>query len=221
LEKYLLNKKIFITDGCHRYETAWNYSQERKEKDKHYSQYSDYNYVMSYLCPMEDPGISIWAIHRVIEAPDNLEANIEKYFDVYLVKDFQKLSKKEVQPIIIFKDGKYRVLMIKKDDFLKKAMPKKSRACRNLAVSVLHYVLMPNIEASEFTYVKDDKEAILLARKTGKMAIMVPPTPMQSLKDISLSNEIMPQKSIYFYPKLSCGIVMLMLNKKTRCLNCL
>ncbi|MDR1122495.1 MAG: DUF1015 domain-containing protein, partial [Endomicrobium sp.] len=35
LEKYLLNKKIFITDGCHRYETAWNYSQERKEKDKH------------------------------------------------------------------------------------------------------------------------------------------------------------------------------------------
>ncbi|MDR2812071.1 MAG: DUF1015 domain-containing protein, partial [Endomicrobium sp.] len=147
LEKYLLNKKIFIADGHHRYETAWNYSQERKEKDKYYSQYSDYNYVMSYLCPMEDPGISIWATHRVIEAPDNLEANIEKYFDVHLAKDFQKLSKKEIQPIMIFKDRKYRVLTIKKDDFLKKAMPKKSKAYRNLAVSALHYVLMPNIEA--------------------------------------------------------------------------
>ncbi|MDR1433926.1 DUF1015 domain-containing protein [Candidatus Endomicrobiellum devescovinae] len=208
LEKYLLNKKIFIADGHHRYETAWNYSQERKEKDKHYSQYSDYNYVMSYLCPMEDPGISIWATHRVIEAPDNLESNIEKYFDVHLAKDFQKLSKKEIQPIMIFKDGKYRVLTIKKDDFLKKAMPKKSKAYRNLAVSALHYVLMPNIEASEFTYVKDDKEAVLLARKTGRMVIIVPPTPVQSLKAISLSNETMPQKSTYFYPKLASGIVI-------------
>ncbi|MDR2251470.1 MAG: DUF1015 domain-containing protein [Endomicrobium sp.] len=208
LKKYLLNKKIFIADGHHRYETAWNYSQERKEKDKHYSQYLDYNYVMSYLCPMEDPGISIWATHRVIEAPDNLEANIEKYFDVHLAKDFQKLSKKEIQPIMIFKNGKYRVLMIKKDEFLKKAMPKKSKAYRNLGVSALHYVLMPNIEASEFTYVKDDNEAVLLARKTGRMAIIVPPTPMQSLKAISLNNETMPQKSTYFYPKLASGIVI-------------
>ena len=208
LEKYLLNKKIFIADGHHRYETAWNYSQERKEKDKHYLQYLEYNYVMSYLCPMEDPGISIWPTHRVIEVPDNLEANIEKYFDVHLAKDFQKFSKKEIQPIMIFKDGKYRVLTIKKDDFLKKAMPKKSKAYSNLAVSALHYLLIPNIDASEFTYVKDDKEAVLLARKTGRMAIIVPPTPVQSLKTISLSNETMPQKSTYFYPKLASGIVI-------------
>jgi uncharacterized protein (DUF1015 family) len=209
LEKYLLNKKIFIADGHHRYEIAWNYSQERKEKDKHYSQYSDYNYVMSYLCPMDDPGISIWAIHRVIEIPDNLETNIEKYFDVHLAKDFQKLSKKEIQPIMIFKDGKFRVLTIKKADFLKKAMPKKSKAYRNLAVSVLHYVLMPNIETSEFIYIKDDKEAVLLARKTGRMAIILPPISVQSLKAISLNNdETMPQKSTYFYPKLASGIVI-------------
>jgi uncharacterized protein (DUF1015 family) len=154
---------------------------------------------------MEDPGISIWAIHRVIEAPDNLEANIEKYFDVHLVKDFQKLSKKEIQPIMIFKDGEYRALTIKKDDFLKKAMPKKSKFYRNLAVNALHYVLMPNIEASEFTYVKDDKKAVLLARKTARMSIIVPPTPVKFLKVISLNNETMPQKSTYFYPKLASG----------------
>ncbi|MDR2399366.1 MAG: DUF1015 domain-containing protein [Endomicrobium sp.] len=208
LEKCLSKKSIFIADGHHRYETAWNYSQERKEKDRHYSQASEYNYVMAYLCPMEDRGISIWPTHRVIEAPDDLEANIEKYFDVHLANDFQKLSKKEIQPMMIFKDNKYRVLRIKKEDFLKKAMPGKSKAYRNLAVSALHYVLMPNIDASEFTYVKDDKEAVLLARKTGRVAIIVPATPVQSLKAISLSNEVMPQKSTYFYPKLASGIVI-------------
>ena len=66
---------------------------------------------------------------------------IEKYFDVHPSKDFQKLSKKEIQPIImVFKDGKYRILTTKKEAFLKKAMPCKSKAYRNLAVSALHYV---------------------------------------------------------------------------------
>jgi uncharacterized protein (DUF1015 family) len=208
LEKYLSNKEIFIADGHHRYETAWNYRQERKEKDEYYSQRLKYNYVMSYLCPMEDSGISIWPTHRVIEVPDYLEANIEEYFDVHLSKDFQKLSKKEIQPMMVFKDGKFRVLTIKKEEFLKKAMPSKSKAYRNLAVSALHYVLMPDIDASEFAYVKDDKEAVLLARKTGKMAIILPSTPVESLKAISLSNETMPQKSTYFYPKLASGIVI-------------
>ncbi|MDR2402047.1 MAG: hypothetical protein LBD32_01095, partial [Cytophagales bacterium] len=129
-------------------------------------------------------------------------------FDIHLANDFQKLSKKEVQPMMIFKDGKYRVLTIKKEDFLKKAMPGKSKAYRNLAVSILHCVLMPNVDASEFAYIKDDKEAVLLARKTGKIAVILPATPVQSLKVISLGNETMPQKSTYFYPKLDSGVVI-------------
>ncbi|MDR1941939.1 MAG: hypothetical protein LBQ47_06410, partial [Endomicrobium sp.] len=67
---------------------------------------------------------------------------------------------------------------------------------------------IPEIDASEFTYVKNDKEAVILAKKTGKIAIIVPATPIESLKAISLNNEMMPQKSTYFYPKLASGIVI-------------
>ncbi|MCL2484951.1 MAG: DUF1015 domain-containing protein [Endomicrobia bacterium] len=208
IEKYLSTKKMFIADGHHRYETAWNYSQEKKAKDKTYSADKAYNYVLTYLCPMEDPGISIWPTHRVIGEPKDLEANIEKYFDVHQVKDFQKLSKKEIQPMMIFKNGKYKVLTIKNESILKKAMPGKGKAYRNLAVSALHYVLIPKIDAQEFTYVKNDKEAVALAKKTGKIAVIVPATPVESLKAISLNNEMMPQKSTYFYPKLASGIVI-------------
>jgi uncharacterized protein (DUF1015 family) len=208
VEKYLSEKKIFIADGHHRYETAWNYSKERKEKDKTYSPNKDYNYILTYLCPMEDAGISIWPTHRVISESPDLETNIEKYFDIHPSKDFLKLSKKEIQPMMIFKSGKYRVLTIKKEIFLKKAMPDKGKAYRNLAVSALHYLLMPCVNASEFTYVKNDKEAVLLAQKTDKIAIIVPATPVKSLKAISLNNEMMPQKSTYFYPKLASGIVI-------------
>lgn len=208
IEKSLANKKIFIADGHHRYETAWNYSQERKSKDKKYSSSKPYNYVLAYLCPMEDPGISIWPTHRVIEEPENLEENIAKYFDVRPSGDFAKLSKKDPQPMLVYKDGKYRTLTVKKEVMLKKAMPDKGKAYRNLAVSALHYLLMPGADASEFIYVKDDKEAVVLAKKTGKIAVIVPATPVESLQSISLSNEMMPQKSTYFYPKLASGIVI-------------
>ncbi|MDR0820802.1 MAG: DUF1015 domain-containing protein [Endomicrobium sp.] len=208
VEEYLSDKKIFIAEGHHRYETAWDYSQEIKEKDENYSPEKEYNYVLVYLCPMEDPGISIWPAHRVIKAPTDLESKIEKYFDVHPAKDFHRLSKKEIQPIVIFKDGRYRIFTIKKEAFLKKAMPGKSKAYRNLAVSALHYILMPEIDASEFTYVENDKEAVSLAQKTGRIAVIVPATPVKSLKTVSLNNEMLPQKSTYFYPKLASGIVI-------------
>jgi len=208
MSKFVSSKKMFIADGHHRYETAWNYSQEKKEKDKKYSPGKEYNYVLTYLCPMEDPGISIWPTHRVIAEPKDLEENIEKYFDVKSSKDFAKLSKKDVQPILLFKDGKYRTLVIKKESILKKAMPDKCKEYRNLAVSALHNVLIPRVDASEYVYVKDDKEAVVLAKKTNKIALIVPATPIESLKAISLNNEMMPQKSTYFYPKLASGIVI-------------
>jgi uncharacterized protein (DUF1015 family) len=208
VKKCLSSKKIFVADGHHRYETAWDYSQKRKEKDKFYGPEIGYNYVLAYLCPMGDPGISIWPTHRVLEAPVNLESNIEKYFDVHFTKDFQKFSKREVQPIMIFKDGKYRILTVKKESFLKKAMPDKCKVYRSLAVSVLHYLLVPNVVASDFTYVKNDKEAVLIAKKTNKIAIIVPAVPIEHLKNISLNNEVLPQKSTYFHPKLASGMVI-------------
>ncbi|MDR1511645.1 MAG: DUF1015 domain-containing protein [Endomicrobium sp.] len=208
VEQYLSGKKMFIADGHHRYETAWSYSQERKAKDKNYSLERDYNYVLAYFCSMKDPGISIWPAHRVIQEPIELESNVYRYFDIHSVKNFQKLSKKEVQPMMVFKNDKYRVLTIKKDSLLKKIMPNNSKAYRSLAVSILHSALVPNIDASEFTYVKNDKEAVLLAKKTGKIAIIVPPTPVESLRAISLNNEMMPQKSTYFYPKVASGMVI-------------
>ncbi|OEG69868.1 hypothetical protein ATZ36_00355 [Candidatus Endomicrobiellum trichonymphae] len=62
---------------------------------------------------MEDLGISIWPPHRVIESPADLKSKIEKYFNEHLSEDFHRLSKKGIQPMMIFKDGRYRILTIK------------------------------------------------------------------------------------------------------------
>ncbi len=206
--KTLAAKKTFIADGHHRYETAWNYMQEMKKKDKNFSDKKEYGYVLAYLCPMEDSGISIWPTHRVVEAPSGIEQNIEKYFNILPQKAFEKMQNDKIQPLLIFKDGKYRTLTIKNPQMLKKAMPERCSAYRNLGVSILHSILIPNVPADQYVYVKSEKEAVSLAKKTKKIAILVPATPVEAIKEIALNNETMPQKSTYFFPKLASGIII-------------
>ncbi|MDR0401890.1 MAG: DUF1015 domain-containing protein, partial [Endomicrobium sp.] len=127
VKKCLFDKNVFIADGHHRYEIAWEYNKKKiKENTCRCSLQEDHNYVLTYFCPVEDQYISIWPTHRIVDEPLELELNICKYFDVHSARDFQRLSKKDIQPIMIFKNGKYRVLTIKKYSLLKKNMPNNS-----------------------------------------------------------------------------------------------
>ncbi len=210
VEDSLKDKKTFIADGHHRYETSWNYLQYIKGIDENFCDKKEYGYVLAFLCPMEDKGISIWPTHRVVAEPANLEENIEKYFNVLPKEDFAKLKNEKVQPVMVYKNGTYRTLVIKDTELLKKAMPENCEAFRNLGVSILHNILIPKEEvpADKYVYVKDEKEAVELAEQTKKIAIMVPATPVEAIKEIALNNENMPQKSTYFFPKLASGIVV-------------
>ncbi|OEG69929.1 hypothetical protein ATZ36_07015 [Candidatus Endomicrobiellum trichonymphae] len=67
---------------------------------------------------------------------------------------------------------------------------------------------MSEIDASEFTYVENDKEAVLLVRETGRIVVIIQAMSVKSLKTVSLNNEMLPQKSTYFYPKIASGIVI-------------
>ncbi|MGA2091084.1 MAG: DUF1015 domain-containing protein [Endomicrobiales bacterium] len=206
--KVLAQQKVFIADGHHRYETAWNYLQEKKKKDKKYSKVLAYNNVMIFMCPMEDKGLSIWPTHRVVKPPVELESRIEKYFTVMPHNAFMKLSHCSPQPLLVYLDGTFRTLVVKNKSTLKTMMPGKCAAYQQLGVSILHALLLGDVAPESITYVKDDKDAVALARTRSCMAVIVPSTPIDAVKDIALAGQTMPQKSTYFYPKVASGIVV-------------
>jgi Uncharacterized conserved protein len=208
IAKSLASEKIFIADGHHRYETAWNYLQERKKKGGKFSPTAGYNYVMAFLCPMEDPGLSIWPTHRVVEAPADLEEKIEKYFKVLPAGAFAKLSKHAPQPLLVYAGGTSRTLIVKDVKTLASSMPDKCKAYRDLGVSILHSLLFAGVPPENITYVKDEREAKKLADSSKRIAVMVPATPVEAVRRIALANQTMPQKSTYFYPKVASGIVI-------------
>lgn len=206
--KELAGQKIFIADGHHRYETAWNYSQAMKGKEKKASAEKEYNYVMIYLCPMEDPGLSIWPTHRVVEEPAGFEDRIKEYFTELPQTAFKKYSGKLPQALAVWKKGKMRTLVLKDKQALSEKMPDKCKAYRELGVSMLHSLLLSDVAPDRITYVKSEKEALKLARARKCLAVMVPSTPIKAVKEIALANQTMPQKSTYFYPKVASGIVI-------------
>ena len=44
--------------------------------------------------------------------------------------------------------------------------------------------------------------------KKYQIALLLKPTPLSALEDLGKSNEVMPQKSTYFFPKLATGMIL-------------
>jgi uncharacterized protein (DUF1015 family) len=65
---FMRDKSIFIADGHHRYETALNYRQWIADRTPGFSPEHPANFVMMYLCGMEDPGLVILPAHRMVSA---------------------------------------------------------------------------------------------------------------------------------------------------------
>jgi uncharacterized protein (DUF1015 family) len=59
---------LLIADGHHRYETALNFCLDRKAAlGNAYTGAENFNYVLMYLCSLEDPGLVILPTHRVLK----------------------------------------------------------------------------------------------------------------------------------------------------------
>ncbi|MEK7773552.1 MAG: DUF1015 domain-containing protein, partial [Deltaproteobacteria bacterium] len=68
VQEGMKNRALFIADGHHRYETALNYRNMMRGKNKNFTGAEPYNYVMMYFSNMDDEGMTIWPTHRVIHS---------------------------------------------------------------------------------------------------------------------------------------------------------
>ena len=72
VQELFRNKKVYIADGHHRYSTALQYRNRLREELGGLPDGSPYNFIMMYLCPMEDPGLTVLPTHRLVTLPDDV-----------------------------------------------------------------------------------------------------------------------------------------------------
>ena len=54
----------------------------------------------------------------------------------------------------------------------------------------------------------EEMHAGQVGRMPAELAVLVRPTPLQAVRDVSRAGELMPQKSTFFYPKLATGLAL-------------
>ncbi len=60
------DRSLYIADGHHRYTTALQMQNRMRDRLGELPLDSPYNFVMMYLCPMEDQGLSVLPTHRLV-----------------------------------------------------------------------------------------------------------------------------------------------------------
>ena len=72
VQEMFRDNAVYIADGHHRYKTSLQFSNLMKQRHGGLPPESPYNYTMMYLCPMEDPGLTVLPTHRLVTLPDDV-----------------------------------------------------------------------------------------------------------------------------------------------------
>lgn len=234
----LKDKKIFIADGHHRYETALNYRDWLSTRVSNFNGYHPANYVMMYLCSMEDPGLIILPAHRMlnevpVEKRESLIQKTKDYFDITTLPYRADQHKKNLSEFIsilksntskhcigiCMKDRPELHLLTLKPDVMEHMFgDEMPEVIRNIDVTVLTRLIF--MEVLGFDQARLDNEKLIAYSSIAEEAIdkvfagkhdiafILNPTRIQQVRDIANAGLIMPRKATYFFPKVITGQVM-------------
>jgi uncharacterized protein (DUF1015 family) len=73
--RYFRDKPVYIADGHHRYTTALGCRNNALKRNPDLPADSPYNFIMMYLCSLEDEGLSVLPTHRLLNFPGSITAN--------------------------------------------------------------------------------------------------------------------------------------------------
>ncbi len=227
LTAHFADKKLYIADGHHRYETAIHYRDWRRENGTPVGAPSDS--VMMMLVEMSHPGLVVFPTHRLVRNLPQADAAAllkacEGQFAVETVApaDFKaSLDAAYAQGKTAFgfyaKDAA-ALLTLKDDTAVKALLPELSAASQELDVTVLHTLILEQLlkidkedmaAQRSLTYTRDMAEAIAsVDNGDSQYAFLLNPTRVSEIGAVASAGEKMPQKSTYFYPKLITGLTM-------------
>lgn len=232
----LQGEDVFIADGHHRYNTALGYLESLGDiPADHPARRTMFVLVgMSdpglYIGPTHRvlggmKGYSIDAFQDAaggilqVEPVDNDPRKLEQE-----IKRVTAKGEKNVVGLFDFATGLCFCGYPASDDPLSDRFEDKPLAWRTLDVAIVQHLIVeeicePALNSGEpvkwaFPHTIDEVLAIGKGGETGagggagfaQLAVIVLPTPLDAVRDVSRANELMPQKSTFFFPKLATGL---------------
>jgi len=227
IKEQFIDKKIYIADGHHRYETALNYHKETG------SEVDDSAYVMMFLTNLEAQSLAIYPIHRLVKSPvsfdeENFMRQLENSFDIESLNEADKDSIRKAldsacEGDIVFyvylgQGRGYFIKIKEKSTILPLLADDESQELQVLDVAQLHTLVLKGIlkidtkNPSNQKYVtyKVDMTEALNRVDSGEfdLAFFMNATRIDQVRNLAEKGIRLPQKATFFYPKLLSGLVI-------------
>lgn len=220
----IIDKKIILADGHHRYEGSLIYKHEREHTNKHHTGKEGYNFHTMYLCNTEGDGLRILPTHRLVTGLKNFNVPdfLKKMEDDFTLQPVQnpelipaKIDRKKWTFGIILKNAAYKA-SLKPESFSKLNWPF-PKEVNVLDLTVLHYFILEKVlgipgkiqrQSANLKFERSIAECIRdVSSEEAQVAIITNGVSIDEVKSVCNSGSVMPQKSTYFYPKIMCGFL--------------
>jgi uncharacterized protein (DUF1015 family) len=211
--------QLLIADGHHRYETARAFRDEVGGEGPH-------NYTLMSLTGLDDPGLTVFPTHRLLsgfaddpEKQQRLGNGLRELFEV------EEVAREEIDPngedgVGVF--GLYdafhkRAFRLRLKDVaeLDRRLEGKPEAYRRLDSAILETLVLKGLvgmsdhdidERNGLEYAKSVPLALHRVDEGGyDVAFIQRPVPVEQVKAVAETEENMPPKSTYFFPKVMTG----------------
>ena len=221
------NAKLLIADGHHRYETALEYRNKMRARDKSKGD-EPYDFILATLVSFRNPGLVIYPTHRLVQGVDpKLLGALPKMLDEEFITKAYK-NQDELAKVVEKTDEEDFGVWIPSSKVFLSAHPKNENKPGNPMEDVPVYMVQERVlkRLLGFTAEMLDKKInIEYVKGTGPSKDLMetgeyqacfflkPPSAQQVLK-VALTGEKLPHKSTYFYPKIWAGTVLCLHWKK-------
>ncbi len=222
IQNVLRDEQVVIADGHHRYETAVYFRDEMRAKIPNWKDSHAFNYRMTYMVSLDDPGLVVLPTHRLLlkkKIGEEHWEKIKKYFTVEEIDigeaERYLEERKGKNAFVVYQDGKAYGLELSSEvsDFMN---PDWSEAYRSLDAVVLREVIFKIMDVVEpkidedIIYERWIEDAVEKVDKgIAKVAFMLNPTPPEKVLEVARHLERMPQKTTDFYPKVISGFTLM------------
>ncbi|MCW4054112.1 MAG: DUF1015 domain-containing protein [Candidatus Bathyarchaeota archaeon] len=226
VHKIMEEKRLVITDGHHRYESALAYRDEMREK-KGWTGDSAFNFHMCYMVPFQEEGLIVLPTHRLLtesELTNEAISALKQFFTVSEVtptiealNGFLKSHEKE-HAFCIYNGSKAYGLLLKYEtnasELVNAVCPKETCLVDVIILRDLifkHVLKVGELKMNEhILYVESTRSALeKVDSGQAKMAFLVNPVDPETVWQIAQKNWKLPEKSTDFYPKPVSGLTMM------------
>lgn len=230
VQQRMLDKKLLIADGHHRYETALAFRNECRKETGSSDPNAAHEFVMMTLIPMESRGLVILPTHRIVHGlldfdRERMLETAGQFFNIDRIDLrsetrsattlLSQAGEKGTAFVAVTRQGPY--LLRAKQDAIQNALKEVPSLQRHLDVVQLHRIMLERVlgiseeairNQENIRYERDAFEAISWVRQGANVAFLMNPAKIDQVRDIAFGGEVLPQKSTDFYPKLLSGLAI-------------